>query len=98
MKLYLINFYETYRADERGITAMYQLPDETVYYKYEILEETEVDLPHGFEFCETKGYGKEIFKGDEVATMFTKHDGSGYITSLTTSDGTVILHKWDYAA
>lgn len=96
MTIYLINFFEAYRADENTITADYQLPNETSYYKYEILDIADVALPQGYVLCDTAGNGKEIYKGNKAAEMVTEHDGTGYITTLVTSDGIVELHKWNY--
>jgi hypothetical protein len=43
MKLYKINIYEAYRADEKGIYWVDELTDDTIYYKHEVLEELEVE-------------------------------------------------------
>ena len=96
MKLYLVNVFEAYRADEQGIKAFRELPNDTIYYKHEVLEEADATLPAGFEVCATQGEGTEIFKGDEAAEMITEHVGTSYVTSLVTSDGIVELYKWNY--
>lgn len=43
MKLYKINTYEAYRADEKGIYWSDELTDDSIYYKYEMLAELEVE-------------------------------------------------------
>ena len=96
MKLYLINIYEAYRADEQGVTAMREVPNDSDYYKYEVLEEADVELPAGFELEKTQGDGTEIFCGNEAAEMVTELNNGHYMTSLVTSDGMARLYRWDY--
>ena len=96
MKLYLINLYESYRADEQGIRAFRELPKETSYTKYEVLEEIDIELPMGFTIEGTKGHGMEIFKGGECAEMITENIKGKYVTELVTSNGIVKLHTWEY--
>ena len=95
MKLYLFTQYEAYQAAEQGVTAMRELPNETVYYKHEVLAESDVDLPEGFEVAKTNGGGTEIFFGNEVADMITERKGEHYVTSLVTSQGITVIKKWD---
>ncbi len=95
MKLYLINQYEAYQAAEQGVTAVRELPNETVYYKHEVLAESDVDLPEGFEVTKTVGGGTEIFFGNEGADMITERKGDHYVTSLVTSQGITVIKKWD---
>ena len=95
MKLYLINQYEAYQAAEQGVTAVRELPNETAYYKHEVLAESDVDLPEGFEVAKTNGGGTEIFFGNEGADMITERKGEHYVTSLVTSQGITAIKKWD---
>lgn len=80
IKLYKVNVYQAYRADEEGVRWFTYKPTDTVYYKYEILEEVEKRLPIG------------IYYDDEFMTfsdngldcqMVTENDGS---VSLVSSD------------
>ena len=96
MKLYLINIYEAQMASEQGITAVCHKLTNTMYYKSEILEEAEVELPEDFTIEKTQGGGEEIFKGNDGADMVTEQRNGCYVTSLVTSDGIVTLHKWKY--
>ena len=96
MKLYLINVYETYRADEQGVRAFRELPNGSIYYKYEVMEESDVTLPSDYEVCTTQGEGTEIFNGDDAVEMVTEKKGGSYITSLVSSNGIVELHRWNY--
>lgn len=96
MKLYLINQYEAYQAAEQGVMAVRELPNETAYYKHEVLEEADVDLPDGFEEAKINGGGTEIFLGNEGASMVTERDGDHYVTSLVTSQGITPIKKWNY--
>ena len=95
MKLYLINQYEAYQAAEQGVTAVRELPNETAYYKHEVLAESDVDLPEGFEVAKTNGGGTEIFFGNEGVDMITERKGNHYVTSLVTSQGITAIKKWD---
>lgn len=95
MKLYLVNHYETLMASEKGIVAVREILDDTAYYKSEVLEEADIELPKGFTIKETQ-YGDAIFKGDEGADLVTEVENGKYVTSLVTSDGIVTLHKWKY--
>ena len=97
MKLYLINIYEAYIAQEQGITAMRNLPTDTIDYKHELLEEADVELPTGYTLEQTQGDGEEIFFGNEGAEMVTEQQDGKYITSLVTSEGITTLHTWNYA-
>lgn len=96
MKLYLINTYEAYIAKEQGIRAFREIPNDTLYYKHELLEQAEVELPDGFTLEKTQGEGEEIFGGNEAAEMITEYTNGKYVTSLVTSDGVVRLHIWSY--
>jgi len=95
MKLYLINQYEAYQAEEQGVTAVRELPNETAYHKHEVLAEADVELPEGFEVAKTNGGGTEIFFGGEGASMVTESDGDHYVTSLVTSHGITHIKTWD---
>jgi len=96
MKLYLINLHEAYMAAEQGINAVRNLPDDSAYYRHEVLEETDIELPIGFTLEKTQGGGEEIFHGSEAADMVTEYKFGRYITSLITSDGLYVIHTWDY--
>lgn len=47
MKLYKVNIYQAYRDDETGIRWFTYKPVDNEFYKHEILEETEKELPVG---------------------------------------------------
>lgn len=96
IKLYLINQYEAYQAAELGVTAVRELPNETQYYKHEVLAETDVELPKGFEVANTNGDGTEIFFGNEGADMITERKGDHYVTSLVTSQCITDIKEWEY--
>ena len=48
MKIYKVNKYDKYIADEVSIEWHEEKPVDSVFYKYEILEEFEIELPEGF--------------------------------------------------
>ena len=95
VKLYLINIYEAYMASEQGMTAVRELPNETPYYKYELIEEADVELPRGFTLETTQDSHKEIFRGNEAADMITEYIDGKHVTRLVTSDGIVRLYTWN---
>lgn len=96
IKLYLINQYEAYQATELGVIAVRELPNETAYYKHEVLAESDVELPNGFEVAKTNGASTEIFFGNEGADMITERKDDHYVTSLVTSQGITDIKEWDY--
>ena len=88
--LYLINTYEAYMASEQGITASVKKPKDTLYYKHEILDEQEVELPCGYTFD-----GEDIVIGSEVAELVTQQEDNGdYVTYLISSQSSEELHNW----
>lgn len=93
MKLYLINFYETYRADEQGVRAMMEIPNDTVYYKHEIVSEADVELPEGYRLEEFE-WGNTVMYGAENAEIVTYQIDGGYKTVLVTSRGEELLMYW----
>ena len=50
IKLYKVNVYQAYRADEEGIRWFTYKPSDTEYYKHEILEEVEKELLEGITY------------------------------------------------
>lgn len=43
MKLYKIDTYEAYRADEKGVGWYDYVPNDTAYYKHDVIEELDVE-------------------------------------------------------
>lgn len=76
IKLYKVNVYQAYRADEKGIRWFTYKPTDTDYYKYEILEEVEKELPTG------------IFYDDESMTF---SDNGHDCQLVNENDGSVSL-------
>ena len=50
IKLYKVNVYQAYRADEEGVRWFTYKPSDTEYYKHEILDEVEKELPKGITY------------------------------------------------
>lgn len=94
--LYLINMHEAYMAAEQGVVAVRNLPTDTINYKHEVFEESDVELPTGFTIEKTQGDGEEIFNGDEGADMITELINGKYVTSLVTSNGIVTIKVWNH--
>ena len=88
--LYLIDTYEAYMASEKGITASVKKPKDTLYYKHEILDDQEVELPDGYTFD-----GKNFCIGNEIAELSTYQQNNGdYVTCLISSQCIKVLHNW----
>lgn len=96
VKLYLIDVYEAYSAYDKDITAVCNLPQKTIDFKYELLEDAEVELPEGFIVEETKGGRTEILYGEEYTNMYTDYNGEKFYTAVVTIDGEYKLHTWNY--
>lgn len=76
IKLYKVNVYQAYRADEEGVRWFPHKPSDTEYYKHEILDEIEKELPEGVTY-------------DEKFMLF---DDNGYDCQMVNeNDGSVSL-------
>lgn len=96
MKLYLINQYEAQMASECGINVVRNEPKDTRYYKAEILQEADVELPEGYTIKDMGDGRTEIFFGSEGVDMVTEQSEAGvYVTSLISSDGIVDIKTWN---
>ena len=76
IKLYKVNVYQAYRADEEGVRWFTYKPTDTDSYKHEILEEVEKELPTG------------IFYDDESMTF---SDNGHDCQMVNENDGSVSL-------
>lgn len=52
IKLFKVNVYQAYRADEEGIRWFLYEPSDNIHYKVEILDENEIELPNGITYDE----------------------------------------------
>lgn len=43
--VYQINIYEAYRMDEQGVRFMFHVPEDTTYYKHEVMGEKDYRFP-----------------------------------------------------
>ena len=50
IELFKVNVYQAYRADETGVRWFLYEPCDNVYYKCEILDEIEMELPKGITY------------------------------------------------
>ena len=76
MKLYKVDIYQAYRADETGIRWFTYEPVDNEFYKHEILEEIEKELPAGITYDST----------------FMSFDDNGHdCQMITDNDGSVCL-------
>ena len=76
IKLYKVNVYQAYRADEVGVRWFTYKPTDTDSYKHEILEEVEKELPIG------------IFYDDESMTF---SDNGHDCQMVSEKDGSISL-------
>lgn len=96
LKLYLIIQYEAQMACECGINVVKNMPKDTRYYKAEILQEADVQLPVGYTIVDLGDNRSEIFCGKESAEIVTEQREAGvYVTSLVSSEGIVDIKTWN---
>ena len=74
--LYKINIYQAFIAGEQMVRWFSYIPNDTPYYKHEILEEVEKELPEGITY-------------DEEFNAF--EDNGNDCLMITNNDGTVSL-------
>lgn len=78
IKLFKVNVYDAYRADEKGIRWFLYEPCDNIYHKYEILGEVEKELPKGIT------YDDLIMTFDDNGRdcqMVNDHEGYVYLVS-----------------
>lgn len=78
MKLYKVNIYQAYRDNETGIRWFTYKPVDNEFYKHEILEETEKELPVGIS-CDSTFMSFDDNGHD--CQMITENDGSVCLVS-----------------
>lgn len=78
IKLYKVNIYQAYRADECGIRWFTYEPQDNTYYKHEILEVIEKDLPEGITYNE---FFRTFVDNGHDCQMVTEKDGSVILVS-----------------
>lgn len=78
IKLYKVNVYQAYRADEEGIRWFTYEPNDTEYYKYEIVEVVEKDLPEGITYDEDS---REFCDNGHDCQMVNERNGSLVLVS-----------------
>ena len=85
IKLFKVNVYQAYRADETGIRWFLYEPSDNVYHKCEILEEVEKELPKGITYDD---FTMTFDDNGHDCQMVTDHDGYVYLVSA------VRIVKW----
>ena len=78
IKLFKVNVYDAYRADETGIRWFLYEPCDNVYYKCEILEEVEKELPKGITYDD---FTMTFDDNGHDCLMVTDYDGYVYLVS-----------------
>ena len=78
IKLFKVNVYQAYRADETGIRWFLYEPSDNVYHKCEILEEVEKELPKGITYDD---FTMTFDDNGHDCQMVTDYDGYVYLVS-----------------
>lgn len=78
IKLFKVNVYDAYRADETGIRWFLYEPSDNVYYKCEILEEVEKELPKGITYDD---FTMTFDDNGHDCQMVYDYDGYVYLVS-----------------
>ena len=78
IKLFKVNVYQAYRADENGVRWFLYEPCDNVYYKCEILEEVEKELPKGITYDD---FTMTFDDNGHDCQMVTDYDGYVYLVS-----------------
>lgn len=91
---YLYNTYEAYCASEKGINANTIPPIDTLYYKHELLEKAEVELPEGYYSTDD---GQIVDSDGYVCRIFSEKRGKYFATYLAPFDykkEEIVLKIW----
>ncbi len=92
MRVFKINQYEAYRADEQGVRFSINKPtDDTVYYKAEV-ESFDIDFPDGFHVVEDVFGMKYLRHGDDEVIIQEDEKGL-YLLICDGSDKKVYITK-----
>ena len=78
MRLYKVNIYQAYRADETGTRWFTYKPVDNEFYKHDILEEIEKELPSGITYDRTF---MSFNDNGHDCQMITENDGSVCLVS-----------------
>lgn len=78
IKLFKVNVYQAYRADETGVRWFLYEPSDNVYHKCEILDEVEKELPKGITYDD---FTMTFDDNGHDCQMVTDQDGYVYLVS-----------------
>ena len=78
IKLFKANVYQAYRADEEGIRWFTYIPSDNVYYKCQLIEEVEKELPKGITYDD---FTMTFDDNGHDCQMVTDYDGYVYFVS-----------------
>lgn len=78
IKLFKVNVYDAYRADETGIRWFLYEPSDNIYYKCEILGDVEKELPKGITYDD---FTMTFDDNGHDCQMVTDHEGYVYLVS-----------------
>ena len=78
IKLFKVNVYQSYRADETGVRWFLYEPCDNVYHKCEILEEVEKELPKGITYDD---FTMSFDDNGHDCQMVNDQDGNVYLVS-----------------
>lgn len=78
IKLFKVNVYQAYRADETGVRWLTHEPSDDINYKSEILEETEKELPSGITYDDKF---EQFSDNGHDCTLVNENDGTVWLVS-----------------
>lgn len=78
IKLFKVNVYQSYRADETGIRWFLYEPCDNIYHKCEILDVVEKELPKGITYDD---FTMTFDDNGHDCLMLTNHHGYVYLVS-----------------
>lgn len=79
IKLYKVNIYHAFRADEQGIRWFTYVPADTIHYKHEVLDSIEKELPEGITYDDK--YKAFDDRGHNCHLAYEKNNGKLYLVS-----------------
>lgn len=97
MKLYLIRIIDSYMMSEKKDIVMTYIPDDTLYYKYEVLSEIDIKIP------EHISYNEELRTFEDDKYFYSLFSTMNYDGSLkiilnhpVTDECLILIDKWYY--
>ncbi len=93
MKLYLVQCYQAYSARECKVTATFYEPNDTLYYKHDLIQEAEIELPDCYKIDEYN----DIYRDGKHCPMWTEEVNGLWKTFILDAVERipVLLKQWE---